>query len=685
MFLSELKLWNFRKYGIPSGADLNTSKPALTVRFHEGVNVLIGENDSGKTAIIDAIRYVLHTKSGEPIKIDEKDFYKIEKGNRSRCFKIVCIFDGITKDDAALFLEWCGVKGKIDGSKIFTLHVTLAAQMLDDGRIIPRFYAGMGGEGNVMPYDVRSYLNVVYLKPLRDALQDMTHGYKSRLAQILQAHPVFGISKLDEQGKHQLERHYNSLKTAVDGFFALSGNGDGKSITKTLNTTIKDHFLLKTDSKEAVIQLTGNELGDILRQLDLVMEDNKSGLGSLNLLCMAAELLLFSEETRGLKLTLIEELEAHLHPQLQLRLIDYLGSESKYGQFILTTHSITLGSTIPLEHMIVLRENMALAMDKNSTECSDSDYRFLERFLDATKANLFFAKGLILVEGDAENIMIPTIAKIIGKDLHQYGVSIVNVGSTAYKRYVNIFRRKDGNKYGMPVSIISDLDVRSIEYYQDSDSKKGKQIYRITDKIKVQLDAYNDVVNFSAINTFFTSKADMNNFIDRNKRTRTISQKKRESIIQILSQNFENITEADIEALRKERSKKLSGLYNDEIKIFLPKKWTLEYEIANSKLCKFLAEAIELARLEKLGVTIDGAEIKRVKNKIGSKKMKDNDPTTSYQIFKPLNDGTVSKAITAQYFSQLLEDYVNMDELKNLIESDSYLSYIVEAIKHVTR
>ena len=227
----------------------------------------------------------------------------------------------------------------------------------------------------------------------------------------------------------------------------------------------------------------------------MVMEDNKSGLGSLNLLCMAAELLLFSEETRGLKLTLIEELEAHLHPQLQLRLIDYLGSESKYGQFILTTHSITLGSTIPLEHMIVLRENMALAMDKNSTECSDSDYRFLERFLDATKANLFFAKGLILVEGDAENIMIPTIAKIIGKDLHQYGVSIVNVGSTAYKRYVNIFRRKDGNKYGMPVSIISDLDVRSIEYYQDSDSKKGKQIYRITDKIKVQLDAYNDVVD----------------------------------------------------------------------------------------------------------------------------------------------------------------------------------------------
>ena len=88
MYLSELKLWNFRKYGIVPGTDFDSSKPALTVCFHEGVNVLIGENDSGKTAIIDAIRYVLHTKSGEPIKIDEKDFYKGKEDNRCRCFNV---------------------------------------------------------------------------------------------------------------------------------------------------------------------------------------------------------------------------------------------------------------------------------------------------------------------------------------------------------------------------------------------------------------------------------------------------------------------------------------------------------------------------------------------------------------------------------------------------------------------
>lgn len=671
MYLSELKLWNFRRYGVDVD-DIESAAPALSVNFHEGVNVLIGENDSGKTAIIDAIRYVLHTKSGESIRIDEKDFYKPENGRRCRQFKIVCIFDGLTSEDAGLFLEWCGVKNTEDGKRTFTLNVTLTARMLDDGRIIPHLYAGMGGEGYVMPYEVRCYLNVVYLKPLRDALQDMTHGYKSRLAQILQAHPVFGLSKLDEKGKHQLENDYNNLKSSIDGFFEANGNGDGSNITRVLNAMIKDHFLLKNDSKEAVIQLTGTELGDILRQLDLIMEDNKSGLGSLNLLCMAAELLLFSEKMHGLKLTLIEELEAHLHPQLQLRLIDYLSNEGKYGQFILTTHSITLGATIPLKKMIVLKGDKALSMDEKSTECSENDYRFLERFLDATKANLFFAKGLILVEGDAENIMIPTIARIMEKDLHQYGVSIVNVGSTAYKRYVNIFKRKDGTDFGMPISIISDLDVRSLEYYQDPDYKSKMKVFRITESIKEGLKVYENKVNIENLPLFFKTKTAINDFISDNKIRNKISNADRNEIINILTQSPENIKAVDIEAMRNETRKDLLANYSGEIRLFLPLRWTLEYEIANSALCNFLAEAIELAQREQRGICVNDEIIGKVKNMVKAKRLKQNDAKIAYEIFKPLNDGTVSKAITAQYFSQLLEDFNDKDQLNKLITEDQY-------------
>ena len=101
MYLSILRLWNFRKYG--TGAD---NAPGLEVHFHEGVNVLIGENDSGKTTIVDAIRYALKTQSGEFIQFDDKDFYQDVQGNRMDEFKIECVFDGLNEQDSGLFWEW---------------------------------------------------------------------------------------------------------------------------------------------------------------------------------------------------------------------------------------------------------------------------------------------------------------------------------------------------------------------------------------------------------------------------------------------------------------------------------------------------------------------------------------------------------------------------------------------------
>ena len=112
---------------------------------------------------------------------------------------------------------------------------------------------------------------------------------------------------------------------------------------------------------------------------------------------------------------------------------------------------------------------------EGKTKLAKGDYKFLQRFLDSTKANLFFAKGVIMVEGDAESILVPTIANMIGMPLHEYGVSIVNVGSTAFLRYANIFMRKDENKFNIPVAVITDLDVRAMEYYNGK--KDGSRCY----------------------------------------------------------------------------------------------------------------------------------------------------------------------------------------------------------------
>ena len=77
-----------------------------------------------------------------------------------------------------------------------------------------------------------------------------------------------------------------------------------------------------------------------------------------------------------------------------------------------------------------------------------------------TKSNLFFAKAVLIVEGDAENILLPTVAELLGKPFENYGVSIVNVGSTAYARYAKIFQRKDPSRW-IPIRVmcVRDLDL----------------------------------------------------------------------------------------------------------------------------------------------------------------------------------------------------------------------------------
>ncbi|MCH7865190.1 MAG: hypothetical protein IIC56_08270 [Proteobacteria bacterium] len=102
------------------------------------------------------------------------------------------------------------------------------------------------------------------------------------------------------------------------------------------------------------------------------------------------------------------------------------------------------------------------ALAAGQTELSPSDCRFLERFLDVTKANLFFARGVVIVEGDAENILLPTLARLIGRDFGAHGVSIVNVGGTGLRRFARIFQRQDSGKDGeinVPVACLTDLDV----------------------------------------------------------------------------------------------------------------------------------------------------------------------------------------------------------------------------------
>lgn len=690
MYLSTLRLWNFRKY-----CAMADGKPGLEIHFQEGVNVLIGENDSGKTAIVDAIRYVLRTQSGEFIQFEDKDFYQEPDGNRKDEFKIECVFDGINEQDAGLFWEWLSWN---DDKTKYLLKVWLYAKRKDN-IIMPTFSAGIEGQAERMDSEARELLKVVYFKPLRDALTDMTHGYKSRLAQILGAHELFKTEK-DVHGniiKHKLETDYEKLKKEIENYFKVGGGGE--SITSEINSFLREHFLLNGDPRSAEVKLAGGELTEILRLLDLIMEGNKSGLGTLNLLCIAAEMLLFNNQKKGLKLALVEELEAHLHPQYQLRLIEYISSQQKNEQFILSTHSIALASKIKLASLIVLKGTEALPMSPEYTLMKPADYKFLERFLDATKANLFFARGLIMVECDAENLLIPAIAQLIGRNLYKYGVSVVNVGSTAYKRYVNIFKRKDGKSFGMPIAVVSDLDVRALEYYDDNCSNRKTPKYWLKETLRPELEKISQYVNYDAMASLFGSKSAFEKEVrlhikeNSNHITETLDRMK-----DVLTDgNLTTLNEEMLAQIRKEKTEQLESEVNaDGIKIFLPEAWTLEYEFAGSGLYRLLETAIRAAKKEAANQEqeITDEVLKNLWNEVINDYPEGNTPTKEvvYKIFEPLNEGTDSKAITAQYLAGMLvgelapvrDETVSRDAVRSIVENDDKLKYLVEAIKYVT-
>jgi putative ATP-dependent endonuclease of OLD family len=134
-------------------------------------------------------------------------------------------------------------------------------------------------------------------------------------------------------------------------------------------------------------------------------------------------------------------------------------------QIIATTHSPNLASVIDLNNIVLVHGRRAFSMAEGETELEKTDYRFLQRFLDVTKANLFFARGVMIVEGNAENILLPTLARLLGRDFAEHGVSVVNVGGVGLRRYARIFQRKDvkdeerDKQVGVRVACLTDMDV----------------------------------------------------------------------------------------------------------------------------------------------------------------------------------------------------------------------------------
>jgi len=469
MYLSNIKLWNYRKFG--ADAELDLEKPNLDLNLTKGLNVIIGENDSGKTAIIDAIKLVLKTHSYDYIRFEDKDFYKTT--NR---FRIELTFEGLTPDEAKNFTEWLGWTGTCEAAKpLLKLNYDVKRQ---GKKILPTdVKAGVDEDGYLLTAEAKEYLKATYLKPLRDAENELIAKRNSRLSQILLGDTAFK----GKEKEHELVKIFESLseelKKYFKGEFEIKTTNEageeqtvkpqeGKQIKDKIDSYIKGFY---GNDFETEFNASSNDIKSILEKLTLFLKDEPNpGLGTLNRLFMAAELLHLNKSNwSGLRLGLVEELEAHLHPQAQMQVIEAFQKQDTI-QLILTTHSPNLASKLKLENLIICNNGDAFPMGVTYTKLGSGNYKFLEKFLDTTKANLFFAKGVIFVEGWAEEILIPSIANAIGINLTEKGVSIVNIGHTGFDHYVKIYLRNIVPYITIPVAVITDSDVR--EYKKNGDN-----------------------------------------------------------------------------------------------------------------------------------------------------------------------------------------------------------------------
>lgn len=659
MHIAEVLIENFRLFG--------SGDQAFVLKLKPGLTALVGENDAGKTAVIDALRLVLGTRDQDILRVDPLDFHQaVPGGARADQIVIKLTFRSLTTADRGAFAEFLTYETIAAATDTLLIVTWVAKRNTTEGssrRVLPpEWRTGAKGDGPLLDLGARSLMTATYLRPLRDAERAMSAGRGSRLSQILQhtneirdtGNPFNKFADPPDDPKTL------SLLGLGDYASHLFGESEGiKQAHKRLNDEYLKPLSFANDPLHARIGVVGAQedslrLRQLLEKLELaltVSPDSESthtrGLGSNNLLFMACELLLLAAESDGFPLLLIEEPEAHLHPQRQLRLMSFLQEQADQEradgqriQIIVTTHSPNLAADLKLGNLALIEGGRAFPLCVGTTKLNASDYRFLERFLDVTKANLFFARAVLIVEGDAENILLPAIARLLDRDFHHYGVSVVNVGGVGLGRYARVFMRENEAKDGainIPVACITDMDVMPDNAPWIVGKLKAGEPIPVRPPSKRQ----------------WRIKADFPDY--------------------------------KLELRRAELKAKASG---QKVETFVADEWTLEYDLVFHGLGKHVYRAASLALADdrlNAGSTNPAAIIATADAKYQALVEAGHDkPTLASHVYALFEADCASKAIGAQYLAELLEKEAADGKLDAEGLRTQLPPYVVAAIAHVT-
>jgi putative ATP-dependent endonuclease of OLD family len=320
----------------------------------------------------------------------------------------------------------------------------------------------MPSERRQMPLDVQGALRNAEAdlmtwarSPLRPIIEDLTKGLVDQDRQEIQA-------LLDSTQQELSQRP--EVQSAAE------------TISERLTAIVGEQHSVPVELGLAPVRVDA-----LLRGLRILIDNGARGipdasLGTANLLFLALKSLeldkLVAEGERSHTFFAVEEPEAHLHPHIQ-RLVyrHFLSADSvDEGQqqdadtvtTILTTHSPHIASVAPVKSIVLLRhdpeEDATVATSTATVELTESEESDLQRYIDVTRGELFFARGIIFVEGDAERFLVPAFAKELGIDLDVLGITVCSVAGTNFAPYAKLVC-EDG--LDIPFVVLTDMDPRS--------------------------------------------------------------------------------------------------------------------------------------------------------------------------------------------------------------------------------